>query len=216
MFVKNYLKLITAIEHAPNIHDLHDLFLETEDYLKSNPEVIKAENNFMRMIKQQVGDAVFSYYPELKPREGTLREQLEKIIEERAAEIFCNTFDIVYKYLENPDRFDHDKKWDFHVFTEEQILEEATKETEDLSGEDREFMIKTKIHGRKVMNHIYYFRVVVHKIILSCIAAVFLEVPLLSGNGIRYLNYTMAREAYMLRDAMIGLFYKDLKEPEFD
>ena len=113
MFVKNYLKLINAIEHQSNIHDLHNLFLETEDYLKNNPEVIKAENNFEKMIKQQVADAVFSYFPELKTKEKTLRKALEEIIDGYAGEIFSNTFDIVYKYLENPNRFDHDKKWNF-------------------------------------------------------------------------------------------------------
>lgn len=96
------------------------------------------------------------------------------------------------------------------------MLEEAIRETEYLPEEKREVAIKSRIQTRKIFNHIYYFRVVIHKAILSCISAVYLEVPLLSGNGIRYLDYTMARHAYMLRDNMIGLFHKDLLEPEVD
>ncbi|MFN8256188.1 MAG: hypothetical protein U0W24_10895 [Bacteroidales bacterium] len=216
MFVKNYLKLRTAMNHASNIFDLHDLFIETGEYLKTNPELVKAQDDFERLIKQQVADAVFSYYPELKPKEITLRKAIEEVIDEFAGEIFSQTFDIVYKYLENPDHFDHDKKWNWGILTEEEVLEEAIREAKDLSGEDREFSIKSSMHSRRVLNHKYYFNVVLQKAILNCLTTVFHEIPLLSGNGIRYLDYSMARQAYMLRDKMIGLFYKDLKEPEVD
>lgn len=216
MFVKNYLKLVTAMNHAPNIYELHDLFLETGDYLKNNPDKVKAENDFERMIKQQIADAVFSYYPELRPKEATLRKQLEEVIDESAGKIFIDTFDIVYDYLKEPNRFDHDKKWNWHILTEEETLQEALEETKHLSGESRELSIKDRIHSRKIINHIYYFNVVVHKAILSCISAVYLEIPLLSGNGIRYLDYTMARHARMLREKMIDLFHEDLLEPDVD
>jgi hypothetical protein len=77
MFVKNFLKLITAMYRGTNIHNVQDLFLATQDYLKNNPKLVNAENNFEQLIKQQICDAFISYYPELEPKERTLREALE-------------------------------------------------------------------------------------------------------------------------------------------
>lgn len=65
MFVKEYLKLVTSMNHQTNIFDLHDLFLKSEEFLKNDPELVNAENVFEQMIKQVGADAVFSYYPEL-------------------------------------------------------------------------------------------------------------------------------------------------------
>ena len=206
MFVKNYLKLVNAINHQENIHDLHDLFQETEDYLKSNPELLKAQDNFELMILKEVADVVFSHFPEIKPKEPTLRKEFEKIIDNLASDIFSDTFDIVYNYLENPNRFDHNRKRNFGVRTDEEIQEIAMKKTKHLSGEDKEFMLKVRIQGLKVLNRKYTYPQKIHKAILRCITSVFLEIPLLPGNGLRYIDYCIAGHAYTLGDEMVKLF----------
>jgi len=189
-----------------------------EDYFETNLELIKAKKDFNYLMKKKICDTIFSYFPELKTKEAELKPYLEHVIIAQAPVFFQTVFDLIYDYLVHPNKMEEFTAWKFNNQTEEEIIEKASKFVVDLPDEIKEQYKISLINSHKNRNRIYHFELLMHKTVLACTTDIFLEIPELPSNGIRYLNYKMAANTSILKDDLYDIFANDLQKPysEFD
>ena len=216
MFVKKYHQFKCSL-HSPDSRDVYwrgDYF---EEYEENNYGYVHGREEFIVKIKGEVCEATFSYFPELKPKESVLRPRLEKAIEEDCAHwLYEHLFDLILGFYENKEFKWEEKEWAYKEIRTEEEMEQETLDFIkkcNVEPENIDFIRSMTYHSAKNQNHYNFYQQVVHKAVLRCVADLFLEIPELSSNIIRYINFTTYRQASMLEFELFEIIAGDTVRP---
>ncbi len=219
MFVKKYYQFKSYMDYriSKNPKEIYWFDDYYEEYEDNNYGYVRGREDFVETIKNEICDATFSYFPELKPKEPALRPVCEKIIEEESAYwLYEHLFDLILGFYENKP-FDKEIKECAYkkVKTAEEIEKEAKEFIKECNAkpEDHDYAREIIYNGCKNDNHYNYYHQVLHKAILRCVSHIFKEIPELDSSRIRYINYITFNNMNMLHFELFEAIAGDTVPP---